>query len=501
MPQLILKLKGSDFDKGLSLQSRYATGGLFQQAVSYDPFLKMGRLYPTLAPTRKDNVGGGVSIGVPINAFDFYSDGTNRFLFAFGDKTAGNIGAYKVNLDTDAITDLVAAGAFANRTGFAEQCSMVKVWNSRIIYDERSGAQALRSADLNGGTDATIMSGLTGSPKHPSVVGPDSFFYFGNGPYIGRLYSSTAASITLAGITYSNSATAFDTHTTDMTCRDIDHDGYYIFAGFDNNHPLTPLSGLKSNCKVIIWDKRSTDLEKAWDVPEAYIIAVRCLGQDCYVLTPSGWYVCSIATPPKLVYPMTSETSFNYFPTDYNGVSKDGSSIYWIDSAGTGRVFAIGQKIAGKKRIVYSPYVGTATTENMQALAVSNSYIYTSTSINRIYKLNSGTNAGCTLSSCPQYLPQPYTFSYTKVKLARKMGVGDSVIHGLYNSDGELISDNETVVYNSSNPLKTLVFRKYAFGTPLINDFTDCYPTISTNCEIAEVEVYGDPLPIHSQQT
>lgn len=81
------------------------------------------------------------------------------------------------------------------------------------------------------------------------------------------------------------------------------------------------------------------------------------------------------------------------------------------------------------------------------------------------------------------------------------MGVGDSVIHGLYNSDGELISDNETVVYNSSNPLKTLVFRKYAFGTPLINDFTDCYPTISTNCEIAEVEVYGDPLPIHSQQT
>jgi len=489
MSQLILKLKGDDFYKGLSLQSAFPIGGMWQLLENYDPFKKLGRLFPTLGPTRKDNAGAGVSIGVPINAFEFYSDGTNRFLLAFGDKTAGNVGAYKINLDTDYITDLVAGGAFANRTGFAEACSMVKYWKGRVIYDERTGGQALRSCTVSGSDDKDVIGSLVGSNQHPSVIGPDGYFYFLNGQYIGRLIISTGTS--------GNSSTTFDTLDSNLIGRDIDHDGQYIFAGFDNN--LNKLSGISADCQIIVWDRFKSYAEKRYTIKDSYIIAVRCLGSACYVLTPSGWYVCSIASEPVLLYPMTSETPFNYFPTDYNQVSKDGHSIYWSStSAGSKLVFAIGQKIAGKPKIVYNPYDSAnigGVTILQTSLIVSKNYIYTGTNDPAVYKLNDVATKAVAAKSCPQFLPSPYTFSYAKIKLRTALESGDEVSFSLYNSDGEIISGLEAQNFANVGAKKTLIFRRIPSAGVEVNDFTDLYPYILTNVEISEIEIYGDPLP------
>jgi len=481
MPQLILKLKGEDFYKGLSLQSSFPIGGMWQQLNNYDPFQKLGRLFPTLGPTRKD----ASSIPIVIRSFEYYSDGTNRFLYAFGDSTVvGTNGAYKINLDTDAITDL-SASVHTNTTG-TQSSSTVRYWKGKIVYDQAGGGQSFRSINPAGTSDTNILSsGIVSSYDHPSVIGPDGYLYFLNGQYIGRLIISTGTS--------GNSATTFDTLDSNLIGRDIDHDGQYIFAGFDNN--LNKLSGITADCQIIVWDRSKAYAEKRYTIKEAYIIAVRCLGQTCYVLTPGGWYVCSIASEPVLLYPMTSESPFNKFPTDYNGVAKNGHSLYWTDNSGAAFVYAIGQKIAGKTKIVYSPYTATSTTENQRAIAISNDYIYVSTSISRVYKLNSATGAQVSAQSCPQYLPAPFTFSYAKIKLRTALGSGDEVSFSLINSDGEIISGSETQGFSTVGAKKTLVFRRIASGGATITDFTDLYPYILTNVEISEIEVYGDALP------
>ena len=481
MPQKILELKGSDFLKGLSLQSAFPIGGLWQYLANYNPFQKIGRLYPTLGPTRKD----GGSIPIVINAFDFYSNGTTKYLFAFGDHTAANQAAYQINLDTDAITD-ISSSVFLNRTGYVEQCSMCKIWKGYIIYDERSATQVLRSITTGITGDVTILSGLTSSPKHPCVVGPDGYLYVGNYSYIAQLTSATGTS--------GNTANKFDTLQTDLTCRDLDHDGQYIFAGFDNNDYETPLSGIVTDCQIIIWDRFKSYAEKRYQLKEAYIIAVRCLGTSCYVLTPSGWYVCSIASSPVLIYPMSSESPFNHFPADYNQVSKDATSIYWGDKAGSGYIFAIGQAIAGQPKIIYQPYYAIGITENQKALIVSGSYKYVSTTTPRIYKLNDATGMYVTAMPVPTSLPSPYTFSFTKVILETPLSTGQQVIHALFNSAGEVISGQETQSFSSAGAKKTLIFRRNATGAT-INDFTDLYPEIISNAEIVEIQVFGDPMP------
>lgn len=489
MNELILKISGKDFYKGLSLYSQDPVGGIFKLATNYDPFLKLGRLYPTLGPTRKD----GSSIAIPIRSFEFYSDGTNRFLFAFGNKDISDKSAYKINLDTDAITD-ISSGVHTNvSAGTTQLSSTVRLWQGRIVYSQDDSGASLRSITPSATGDVSILGSLaSGDPSHPSVIGPDGHLYVGNAQYIARCVIATGTS--------GNSATQFDSLQSNLVCRDLDHDGQFIFAGFDNN--TAKLSGIKADCQIIVWDRYKAYAEKRYQLSESYIIAVKCLGSACYVLTPSGWYVCSIASEPKLLYPMSSDSPINVFPTDFNGVAKNGHSIYWIDSAGTGYVFAFGQKIAGRPNILYQPYYGIGTAENMQALAISSSYIYTGTSINRIYKLNFATGSSASIQTCPHYLPQPYTFAYTKLKLRTVFQSGDSITHGLYNSNSEVISDNETKTYTTegSRGLKTILFRRTATTNSVV-DFTDLYPFITTNAEIAEIEVYGDKMSIHSQQT
>jgi hypothetical protein len=479
MPQLIYKLSGDDFLKGLSLQTGYPIGGLWQVLANYDPFKKFGRLYPTLGPTQKD----GGNIPLTLRALEFYSDGTDKFLFGFGDNTAGKL-AYKINLATDAITDF--SSAINGSVNAAEQCSMVKVWNGRLIYDRLKWDQSLRSVAPAGTDDKVVLGGLSGNFSHPKVVGPDGYLYVGNGPYIARLILATG--------TTGNVLNAFDSLQTDLICRDLDHDGQYIFAGFDNNSSM--LSGIMADCQVIIWDRFKAYAEKRYPLKEAYIIGIRVLDQTAYIFTPSGIYACSIATPPKLVYPFGSESPFNRLPADYNQISKDSSSIFWGDKAGSAQVLALGQKIAGQPKLVYQPYTATSTTENQKALIVSNSYIYVSTDKPRIYKLNDATGQQVNAMPVPKYLPQPYTFSFSKVILKTALGAGDEVTHQLFNSDDEVISGSETQGYATPGigAKKNLIFRRTGSGAT-INDFTDVYPQLLTNVEIAGLEIYGDPLP------
>lgn len=487
MPELILKLTGDDFENGLSLQKYKAVGGLWQQLSNYDPFQKLGQLYPTLGPTRKD----GGSIAVNINSFTLWTDGATPFLFAIGNRNSSDKSAYKINLSDDTITDISSAIHQQLLTTQTANAKLITTYQNKLIYHSADSLRYNDPASPTAGEDGyTISSNFTDGVPHPACLGSNGYLYVGNGRYI--------AQVTDADNSGSNDARKFDSLQDDLYCKDVDQDGYFLVAGFDNNS--NSISGIVADCQVMFWDKYKSYPDKRYPIKEAYIIGVRCLGQTTLVWTPGGIYECSIATAPYLKYPLTSEAPFYVLPTDFNQITKDGHSVYWGDKAGTAQVYALGQKITGRPRIIYNPYEATATTENQLALIVSGSYIYSSTDIARIYKLNSATGKSVTAKPCPKYLNQPYSFSFTKIKLKSAMASGDQVSHALYNSDDEIISGSESINYSNQPGLKTLIFRRTASGGATITDFTDIVPYITTNVEIAEVEVYGEPTLVHSVQ-
>lgn len=486
--QKILELKGDDLMKGLSLQKNLPVGGLWRLAEYYSPFKKMGVLTPTLAAVEK--YAG--QLALPLKSLCFYKESGKAYLFGFGNRLANGKAAYKINITDDTIEDYssYAHNGLTTETPLNTFCTQ---YGGRILYDQNSNPSAVRSFSASDGSDdqAVISSGFLGSSLyiHPFVIGPDGYGYIGNGRYIG--YIKTANGTT------DNSATKHDTGY-GFYVKDLDQDGRYLIVGIDDNP--TNIQGVQSNCQVIFWDVANarTTAEVRWPIIADYITGVKYLDGWVYVYANNGVHICNFATEPRLFYPYTSESVVSAMPLLYNQIAKDGHSIYWIDPDGTSGVHALGNPIAGQPKIFYNPYSTGGANQN--ALALSSSNIFASTSDSKLFKLNSGASDTVQIENVAKDLLVPYTFDFAKINLKSRLSAGQSITFKLLNAAEETISAAETKTYETGGvgAKKTLIFHPKAEANQQ-TQFTDLYMYLSTNADIASIEIFGSPVSAANQ--
>lgn len=490
-PTKIFELKGQDFMKGLSIQSGLALGGLYSAAIGFDPFETMGYFKSGLYPVQID----GTTISTQVNFLASGASGGEGYVFAMGDRSGtGAKCFYRIKMSDSTVTDYSDKIDQVTTTGAVQHNGMT-VYKSRVVYaHESAGAIYSNSLTPTVVADTLILSSanvsLTG---HPVVfgVGSDGNLYYTavGGAAIGKIVSVTSTS--------GNSAAAFSFTDTSLIPKDICNDGIYTIFIADNNGAgggIANTSLANTSCRVFFWDTIKSKADIIYDIPESYLISCRYVDGKVLILGSQGLWACNSATPPKLIFPLTSSK----LPTHATQVTTQNNILYWAGTAQGAGVFAYGSKIGNS--ILFNPFRNGGSDNLHTALVASGTYFVTAsdagTNTPKVYLHNSGsTRSGATLLTATKTLDQTYSISYVKVTLKAPLGSGDSIVLALYNGNGQVIMDSTTKSYAQDGAKQTLVFQpKSASGS--FSKFEDIFLSITVvdDATVQRVSVYGVPL-------
>ncbi len=482
MPKLF-ELSGEKFMQGLSLQSSLAMGGLFQNALNFDPFAKFGIFKGSPVAVQK----GSSVITSDIRAFVPFSDSKAKLL-AMSNYAGSGKCAYLINITDDTYTDVTSAFHTETSPGTPVLTSDCIYYKGRLLYDS---ASQIRSVSTTPNDDQAVEFASTFGDFHPFHIGPDNYLYYGNQANVGKVVTANA--------TTSNTGQALTFSNTSLTVKDLTDDGIYLVIVADTND--LNIAGLTSICKVMFWDMSKSYSDYVWNIPDTYIIGVEYLDNTVYVFGYNGIYVCSAGTRPKLLASFLGDTPLRR-PGSHTQIVNNGHSIIWTDGGTTGRLFAYGNPIPGKPKIFYQPYQTPNLSVAAKALVCCGSTYFTSTASNNLYKLNdTATLGGAELITCPIVLPQPYTFTEAKVVLSDSLTSSQTTDLTLSTANGRTISalSSKTSI---TDPNKTeLLFKPLpaSDSVPYFNEFV-LDLAAGAGAEVEKVEIYGEPQDPSTQR-
>ncbi|MFP5260992.1 MAG: hypothetical protein ACLGJB_03700 [Blastocatellia bacterium] len=461
--------------KGLSLQSQFPIGGLFQSAANYDPFEEAGVLRASLdpttltapadAPTVITNVNisnvANILVHTPTKLYEYLRNSP----YTRSDVTAS------IDIDPTALV----GGAI--------------MWKGRYIY---AHPEKVWSWNLGASNVAVLNAGNLNLNIRKFCIAGDGNLYSAN-------YGGVDKYILESGTT-GNVANQFAIDT-GFTVRDLMWDGNYLVILADNNaiNTASRVSGSYS-CKVYFWDLSTTVSvpNQTWNIPgESYLIGGVYQDGAVHVFGANGLYVCNFSTPPKtLIDKRTS--AINKWPTNPYQITQSPHAIYWCngETSGTG-IYGYGSFPGQKNKIFYQPYLSPiSATYAHSAIAYSDGAIVTGSNEPKLYLHNVGSTRGSlTVVNAPVVLDQPYTFSHIKVSLKKALTTGQGVTVRALNMNGDVISDTDTQSYAAAKPRKNLLFR-YKAGTNTNPKFEDISLSVTplAGAEITRVSLYATPL-------
>jgi hypothetical protein len=489
-PTKILELKGTDWMKGLSIQSGLALGGLFDYAYNFDPFDTMGYLRGSLAPVTLD----ASTITTQVKHFTSVAYSADGYVFALGDRAdTGTKCFYKIKLLDNTVEDY--SGNIDTGHGGAIKHSGMTYHDSKVVYC--SANNTIRSVSTTGTSDVEILtSAASGGFDFPVAfgMGADGELYYTNNT------ASSIGKIVLVTGTAGNVSNAFTIADTSFRPKDITSDGIYTIIVADNNLYGSTIS--TASCKVFFWDNISSRATIIYDIPDSSIIAARYVNGKVVVIGASGLWVCNSATPPKLIFPLATSK----LPTGANQVVTKDGILYWTSPT---YVYAYGSKVG--KDILFTPFRSTDNDNLHSALGTSGPYFLTGldtgTNTPKVILLNSGsTRTISQLQSVTTSLPQPYTFSYAKVVLKESLGTGDKVTLSVFNGEGNVVMAATDKSYAVNGAKKTLIFNPILSIGSGVTEFIDLKAYLEINqgetgdVIVQRVSVYGIPQEDYSQK-
>lgn len=484
-PVKIFEIKGTRWLEGYSLQADAQIGGLFQQALGFDPFGKLGYLQPALTPVQIDDT----TITTQINFLTSFVSGGVPYALGLGNRSGtGAKCLYLVNLSTQAVTDK-SASIFTHATTGAIVSGGATMFKGRYVYiDQANGS--MRSVTVPTIASDTEIQATTGmfSATVPARfhVGSDKNCYFTcpAGFRIGKLTSVSGTS--------GNTDNIFDIGSGFI--RDITGDGYYEVIITDTNDGQ--VAGISGDCKVYFWDKYKTGADRIWPIDDDYLVSATYNKGAIQIIGKSGIWLCTIDEPPKLVFPFPSS---DFLPTNPYSVATKSNVLHWapLNTNFTNlflNTFAYGSTIG--KSIVYSPFITTQdVTDNQHSAfcSVGNEFLAATTEPG-LYLLNSGsTRLNSVVKNAPELLSQPYKFAYAKISLYDALQSGEDVSLTLLTGTGDVINSTITKSYNASRTNRDFVF----LPTPQsgsVKSFEDVVALIQpTKAVIKRLAVYGVP--------
>lgn len=474
----IIDLSGEKWLDGLSLSATLPIGGRFSVANAFNPFEKPGLMQPSLAATDR----GGVTVTTDIKVLVPYTDGTDPYLIGLSNRNASNVGAYKINAATGAVTD-VSNLFFVNYINAQTSVTGAAIlYKQRILYSTDTNLRSNRLSDLN--ADVNIGSTTT-NPVKDFVVAPDGHVYYVNATrQLGYIENELGTS--------GNVQTGIYDFGLGVYGKSVTTDGNYLVMASDIN--ANNISGMPVDCTIDFWDMDTTRPSPSvqWKIPDDYIIATRFMDGVVYVFGYRHIWTCSVSSAPKIFYTYSTNT-LNRRPSSPSHIVVDQGAIYWGDSATSGQYISAYGSPIGTKKIFFSPYKVHASTYSQTALAASGNTMFAATSSNKLFQLNTGSTRETATVTTVVEPTGSHQYLTTKVVLQRPLASGESVSVAAYSGSGTVVSDTQTISYNAANPLRCLLFPiKAATGSS--PKFEELYVSASSNAPIERVSTYATPM-------
>jgi len=490
-PIKILEVKGKDFMSGISIQSGMALGGLFSAAIGFDPYEVMGYMKSGLYPVQLD----GTTITTKITHLAAAASGGEGYVFGICDGTgAASKTLYRIKMSDSTVVDY-SDQIDANTIPGTQNHEGLTVYRNRIIYSQGGSLRSNTLTPTSGNDTNILTTAGTSLTGHPVAfgVGSDGVLYY------TAVSTASIGKIVLTTGTSGNVNNAFSFTDTTLIPKDICNDGVYTIFIADNNGAgggVAKTLLANTSCRVFFWDTIKTKADIIYDIPESYLISARYVDGKVLILGSQGLWACNSATPPKLIFPLTTSK----LPTYASQVTTQGNILYWAGTALGAGVFAYGSKIGNS--ILFNPFRSGNNSNLHTALVASGTYFVTALDSNEAYLNNSGsTRSGATLITATKPLDQTYKFAYAKMTLKSPLTTGDSVILALFNGNGQVIMDSTTKSFTQDGAKQTLIFQpKSVAGS--FNQFEDIYlsATAVDDATIQRIAVYGTPLPDDNTQ-
>ena len=474
-PIKIYEIKGKDFMSGISIQSDFALGGLFASGTT-DPFRRMG--YLTSVPTNTEIDDTVITSEVTYLASK--NSGTEGYVYAINDSLVDKTKSfYRIKISDSTVIDY--SNQIDQNSSSPITHNGLALYKGRVIYEQGGSLRSNTTTPTTGNDTNILTSASTGGTGTPIMfaVGPDGNLYYtaNTNASIGKIVSVTSTS--------GNTASAFTMTDTSLVPKDVCNDGIYLVWIADNNSSKSIYGN--ATCKIFFWDCIKNKADIIYDIPDSYLISARYVDGKVLILGASGLWVCNSATPPKLIFPLTSSK----LPTKANQVTTKDNIMYWVAPGLVNRVYAYGSKIGNS--IFYNPF--RLTGSNANALVSSGDYFVGSADEGVYLHNTNGTPVNGSSITVSKPLDQTYKFSYAKVVLKAPLATGEQVTLGIYNGNGQVIMDSTDKNFSQVGAKQTLIFNPKPLAGSF-SQFEDIFLSISTQGDIAvqRIAIYGTPL-------
>lgn len=460
---------------GISIQSDFALGGLFSSGET-DPFRKMGYLTSTPDNSEIDDT----VITSEVTYLASKNSGSEGYVYAINnslvDKTAS---FYRIKISDGTVTDY--SNQIDQNSSSPISHNGLAMYKGRVIYEQGGSLRSNTTTPTTGNDTNILTTASTGANTSPIMfaVGPDGNLYYtaNANASIGKIVSVTGTS--------GNVNNAFSMTDTSLTAKDVCNDGIYLVFIADNNPNKVNYGN--TTCRIFFWDTIKTKADIIYDIPDSYLISARYVDGKVLILGASGLWVCNSATPPKLIFPLTSSK----LPTGANQVTTKDNIMYWVAPGLVNRVYAYGSKIGNP--ILYNPF--TLDGSNANALVSSGDYFVGSADEGVYLHDTNGTLTNGSLTTVVKPLNQTYRFSYAKVVLKRPLASGEQVTFGIFNGNGGVIMNSTIKNFSEVGAKQTLIFNPKPLAGSF-SQFEDIYFSITIQGDIAvqRISIYGTPL-------
>lgn len=482
-PIKLYEIKGSDWMKGISIQSDFALGGLFQSG-NTDPFRKMGYLSSVPANTEIDNT----VITSEVTYLASKNSGAEGYVYAINDSLVDKTKSfYRIQISDGSVVDY--SDQIDQNSSSPVTHNGLAMYKGRVIYEQGGSLRSNTTTPTTGNDTNILSSASTGGSDTPIMFsqGPDGVLY-----YTANQNSSIGKIVLVTG-TSGNTNTAFTMTDTSMVPKDLCNDGTYLVFIADNNSAKSDYGN--ATCRVFFWDTIKTKADIIYDIPDDYLISARYVDGKVLILGASGIWVCNSATPPKLVFPLASAK----LPTLANQVTTKDNIMYWVAPGLVNRVWAYGAKIG--QPILFNPFVLSATSDLALAFVSSGDYFVGSDENGVFLHDTDGTPVSGNAATVVKPLDQTYKFEYVKVVLKAPLASGEQVTLGIFNGDGGVIMNSTIKGFSTYGAKQTLIFNPNGLAGSF-SQFEDLYFSLTIEGDIAvqRVTIYGTPLPDDNTQ-
>jgi hypothetical protein len=236
-----------------------------------------------------------------------------------------------------------------------------------------------------------------------------------------------------------------------------------------------------------------------YEFTDSYLSSVKVLDGAVYIFGRDNLWICNSQTAPKAIFNFQDGSTIIYPPTCFNEVTQKNNLIYWIGSNGS--VYSFGAKYAGTRKVFSTPFAPG----NSTAITTSGEYVYVGYynsgavySETVVENYNSALVTS-TFATTPIHLSQPFKFSFAKVSFKNSESTW-TVSLGMTTLNTKEVVNTTTKSSAQLGTKHNVLFTPASdSGNPAVQTFDNFKLDITSNVEIAKVEIWATPVDNYEQ--